>query len=162
MKKRIFGGTVAFGLAVWSAVGGVLAADNKSTDLDAEQKQIEKEDAEQQAERDQGIKGNYQKVFFGTVYLLRQASEELSPDVVGHFVTSDKDSKPKRNYLMKLAQNDKSLVDALKRLDRKPARITGKLRLIDANGEAKYLIVDSILEEGPTPKVPERRSASGL
>jgi hypothetical protein len=81
---------------------------------------------------------------------------------VGHFVTNDKDRKPKRDYLMKLSTDSKALADGLKKLNGKPAQLTGVLRVIDANGEAKYLIVDSILENGPTQKVAERRSASGL
>ena len=150
------------GLTLGLAANGALAAAEKATNFEAEQAQIEKEDAEQQAEREKGIKGKYQKVFWGTVYLIPQANAELSPDVVGYFVTNDRDPKPKRSYQMKLARDSKALADALKELDRKPAKITGKLRLLDANGEGKYLIVDSIMVEGPTQRVPERCSASGL
>jgi hypothetical protein len=150
-------------LAIGLATNRALVAADKATDFGAEQKQTEKEDAEQQAEREKGIRGKYQRVFFGTVYLLTEANPELSPAVVGNFVTNDRDRKPGRNYLMKLAaDNKKALVDALMRVNGKTARITGLLRVIDANGEAKYLIVDSVSVEGPTPTVPERRSASGL
>jgi len=54
------------------------------------------------------------------------------------------------------------LADALRKMHGKPARLTGKLRLIDSNGEAKYVMVNSVEESAPTQRAPERRSASGL
>ena len=160
--QRVMCRSVILGLTIALAASRVPAAEEKATDFDAEQRQIEKEDAEQNAEREKGLKGKYQRVFLGTVYLLTHANEEISPDVVGNFVTNNSDKKPRRNYLMKLATDSQALKDALKRMNRKPAKVTGKLRFIDANGEAKYLFVDSIEEEGPTLTVPERRSSSGL
>jgi hypothetical protein len=57
------------GLAMGLATNRALTAADDASAADAEQKQLEKENAEQQAERDKGIKGKYQKQFFGTVYL---------------------------------------------------------------------------------------------
>jgi hypothetical protein len=150
------------GLAMGLATNRALPAADKADDADAEQKQMAKEDADQAAERDKGIKGKYQKKFLGTVYLRTPADSDLGSNVVGHFVTNDKDLKPKRNYLMMLGSDSKVLAEGLKKMNGKPTQLTGVLRVIDANGEAKYLIVDSIVENGPTPTVPERRSASGL
>jgi len=139
-----------------------IAADGKGTDFAAEQEQIAKEDAEQKAERARGIKGKYQRKFYGTVYLNTQANGELSPDVVGFFQTNKRDLKPGRTYQMKLVGGRDALVAALKKMNGKPAVLTGKLRLIGPNGEAKYVVVNSVQKIGPTQKVPERRSASGL
>lgn len=154
--------TVIIGLAFSGATSGALIAAETAPDFEAEQKQIEKEDAEQDAEREKGIKNKYQVVFDGTVRLLSQADQELSPGVVGHFVTSLQDPKPGRAYLLKLAAESEALLNALKSVNGKPAQLTGKLRFIGANGEAKYLIVESVQGKGPTPTVSERRTAGGL
>jgi len=159
--KIIWAGVL--GIAIWFATDRTLAAADKADVWDAEKAQIEKEAAAEQAERDRGIKGKWQRLFRGTVYLLTQANEELSPDVVGYFVTNGQDRRPGRNYLMKLGGNDKkALADALKKVNGMTVQIRGVLRVIGENGEAKYLIVDSVWLEGPTPTVPERRSGSGL
>lgn len=151
------------GLTIGLSTNRALAEADKGPDFAAEQAQAEQEDADQAAEREKGIKGKYQKTFSGTVYMIGQGnSEEYSPDVVGIFVTDNSDPKPKRSYQMKLMRDSKVVTDALKKLDRKPAKIMGKLRVIDANGEGKYLMVDSISVDGPTTRVPERVSASGL
>ncbi len=143
------------------ATAGIQAAD-KPTDFEAEKKQAEKEEAEQKAERDAGTKGKYQKIFFGTVHILADANPKLSPEVLGNFETSNQDKKPGRNYQLKLDGDSKALADTLRKLDGKSAQLTGKLRVIGADGEAKYLIVSSVVEMAPTPKIPERRSGSGL
>lgn len=155
--------TVTLSLAFGVALNFTSAAAEKKTDFDAEQEQIDKEEAAQQADRDSGVEvTQYQKIFKGTLYLMHQASGELSPDVVGHFVTDLTDMKPRRNYQLKLAQGCEDLIETFKRFDGKPAVLQGKLRLIGPNGEAKYLIAESIIDEGPTPTVKERRSGSGL
>jgi hypothetical protein len=153
---------VIFGLTIGLATNGGGVAGEEGTDFEAEQKQIEKEDAEQKAERAKGVKGKYQRAFYGTVYLNVRVSGEISPDVVGVFLTSKRDLRPGRTYQMKLRQESKALRETIKKLDRKSAKLTGKLRLIGANGVAKYVIVNSIEEVGLTQRVPERRSASGL
>lgn len=93
---------------------------------------------------------------------LGQSNQELSPDVVGYFVTSLTDPKPGRAYQMRLASNKEALLNALKKVNGKPVRITGKLRVIDTNGNAKYLVVESVTEGGATPSVGERRDAGGI
>jgi hypothetical protein len=101
-------------------------------------------------------------VFFGTVYTKTQGGEDISPDVIGYFVTNRQDLKPGRTYQMKLFEDSQPLADKIKKFHGKSVRLSGKLRFIGANGVAKYVIVSSIEHDGATPKVPERRSASGL
>ena len=141
---------------------GVSAAD-KPAKFDIEKKQIEKEDAEQKAEREKGIRGKYQKMFFGRVKFFHETDSDVSPDVLGSFETSEIDKKPGRHYQIKVEGDDQNaLMQTLKRLEGKNLQITGKLRLIGSDGEAKYLIVSSVDEIGPTPAIPERRSGNGL
>jgi hypothetical protein len=135
----------------------------KGPDFEKEKKQIEKEDAEQKAEREKGIKGKYQKMFYGRLNFLEAEDTTLSPDVIGSFETNEHDKKPGRQYLLKVAGDDpKLLLQALKKLEGKNLQITGKLRFIGSDGEAKYLVALSAEEIGPTPAIPERRSANGL
>lgn len=153
---------VALGVAMGAATQRTLAAAEGATDFDAEKKQIAKEDAEQEEQREKGIRGKHQLRFTGTVYLLAQPNEELSPDVVGNFVTTLGDPKPRRNYQIILAEQSKDLLGDLKKVNGKIAIVRGKLRLIDANGNAKYLFVESIEDSGPTPKAPDRELPGGV
>lgn len=152
----------ALGFSFWVAAGTAAHSADKPVDFSAEQKQSAKEDEDQKAERAKGIKGKYQKIFLGSVHFLNDADPKLSPDVIGLFDTSDKDTKPNHHYQMKLEQQSKPLMDQLKKVDGKLVQITGKLRVIDANGDAKYLVVSSVEEAAPTPRIAERRSGSGL
>jgi len=153
---------VPLGFIIGLATNPIMAADDKKTDFEAEQAQIEKEDAAQKAERAMGIKAKYQRAFFGTVYILKQANAEISPDVVGYFRTNKDDMKPGRAYQMKMWDKSPEVLDALRRMHGKTVMLKGKLRLLDANGEAKYVMVNSVEELAPSPRVPERQSSSGL
>ena len=162
MKTKTFW-TVLLGLTIAFAMNGVLAAAEKgATDFEAEQAQIAEEDAAQKAERAMGIKAQYQRVFFGTVRILKQANAEISPDVVGHFVTNKDDMKPGRAYQIKMWDKSPEVLDALRKMNGKTVKLSGKLRLLNSSGEAKYVMVKSVEELAPTPRVPERRSSSGL
>ena len=154
---------IALGMAIGAATHCTLAAAEATTDFEAEKKQIAKEVADQAAEREKGVRGKYQIRFTGTAHLLLQPNEELSPDVVGHFVTSVGDPRPRRSYQIILAEQGKDLLPELKKFYGKIIIVRGKLRLIDANGMAKYLFLESIEEEaGPTPKAPDREMPGSL
>jgi hypothetical protein len=144
------------GFAIGFAASPVLFA--AGDEADAEQKQIAEEDAEQAGSKG----GKYQVRFHGTVYLRTPGDTDLAEDVLGRFVTNDRDKKPKRTYLLKLGAAGAAVEEALKKMNGKPTQLTGALRGMDANGEAKYLFVASIEVKSPTPKVPERRSAGGI
>ena len=143
------------------ATANNFAAD-KPVDFEEEKKQIEKEEAEQRAERENGVKGKYQKTFLGTVRCLAESDPKLSPDVIGTFVTSNNDQKPGREYQLKVEGGSEALIEVFKKLDGKTIEVIGKLRMIGADGEAKYLIASNATQVGPTIRVPERRSANGL
>jgi hypothetical protein len=151
------------GFAIGLAANPALFA--AGDEADAEQKQIEEEAAKEEADRAKGITHNRQVRFFGTVYLRTPGDTDLAEDVLGRFVTNDRDKKPKRTYLMKVGKAGTAgaaLEAKLKKMNGKPTQLTGVLRVMDANGEAKYLFVQSIEGGGATRRVPERRSGSGL
>jgi hypothetical protein len=131
-------------------------------DLEAEAKQIEAEEAQQKADHDKGIKGRHQRAFFGTFVAQSEMNENISPDVVGIFVTNQTDKKPGRRYLVKAENNSKNIVDTLKRFNQKNAQVTGRLRVIDENGEAKYLVVSTVVEISATPPAVERTKLGGF
>lgn len=133
----------------------------KQLDLEAEAKQAAEEDAKEKADRRFGPAGR-QTAFAGTFVKLSDASQQLSPDVVGSFVTDKSDMKPGRTYLVKVENNNKDVLQALMRFDLKKVRASGKLRVIGPDGEAKYLIVSSVIELAPTPPAKERRKFGGL
>jgi len=129
---------------------------DKPLDLAAEAKQAAQEEAQQQADRDKGIR--HQSKFTGTFAALPDDSQKLSPDVVGAFTTDSSDTKPGRTYLVKMADGNKVVLKTLLRFDGKKAQVTGKLRVLDANGEAKYLIVIDVIEPSSTPRAKQRGS----
>ena len=70
--------------------------------------------------------------------------------------------KPGRNYLVKIENNSKAILDALKRGEGRKAEIIGKLRNIGPDGDAKYVVVTSVLETGATPPATGHRKLGGL
>jgi plasmid stabilization system protein ParE len=147
-----------------AAVAPALAAEE--LDLEAEAKQAAKEAADQAAERATGVRGKYQRKFYGTFKRLSDAPEsgsaQVSPEVVGTYSTNAADTKPGRNYLVKVENGNKAIIDALKRMEGKKIEIIGILRNIDADGEAKYVIASEVTETGATPPPVERRKFGGL
>ncbi|HYG76116.1 MAG TPA: hypothetical protein VEK08_14010 [Planctomycetota bacterium] len=131
-------------------------------DLEADDKQAAQEEADEAAAREKGTVVTYQKLFMGTFVQLAEANEKVSPEVVGVFITNEADKKPGRSYQVKVQSGNKEVLAALYRLNQKRVQVTGKLRVIDANGEGKYLIVSSVLEAAPTPPVAQRRKAGGI
>jgi hypothetical protein len=130
-------------------------------DLEAEAKQSAEEDKKEAEDRAKGIKP--QRIFIGTFTgIPDDPSQQVSPDVVGTFATDRSDQRPGRTYLVKLESRSQSVHDMLKRTGGKKAQLTGKLRNFDENGEAKYLIVSTVMELAPTPRVVKRRSVGGL
>ena len=129
----------------------------KPYDAEAEKAQAKKEDEDQRKERLSGIKGKYQKIFYGTFLLLSGADkeEQPNPEVVGTFFTSKFDKNPGRSYLVKIDKGNPSVLSALKRHDGKQLEVTAKLRNAD-----KYMIVWTIEESGPT-QAPKDRSGFG-
>ena len=128
----------------------------KPVDPEAEAKQAAQEDAQQQADRDKGIK--HQSKFTGTFAAPSDDSQKLSSDVVGWFITDPSDTKPGRTYQVKVADGNKAVLKTLLRFDGKKAQLTGKLRVLDANGEAKYLVVIDVMEPSATPRAKQRGS----
>jgi hypothetical protein len=123
-------------------------------DLQAEANQSQQEDIQQQADRDKGIK--HQSKFNGTFVLLADDSQKLSADVVGSFTTDSSDVKPGRTYLVKVADGNKTVLNTLARFNGKKAQVTGKLRVLDQNGEAKYLVVIDVMAPSSTPRAKQR------
>lgn len=132
------------------------ASKDKPLDLEAEAKQIAQEEAQQQADRDKGIR--HQSKFTGTFAALPEDTKNLGPDVVGSFITDSSDTKPGRTYLVKVADGNKTVLKTLSRFDGKKAQVTGRLRVLDSNGEAKYLIVIDVVEPSSTPRAKQRGS----
>ena len=152
--------TVALAAAAPTHAGQPKPKD-KQLDLEAEAKQVAEEEAKENADRRFGPAGR-QTVFAGTFVKLSDPSQNLSPEVVGSFVTDKSDMKPGRTYLVKVEKGNKDVLQALMRLDLKKTRASGKLRVIGPDGEAKYLIVSNVIAVGPTPPVKERRKFGGL
>ena len=153
---------VALAFVIGTATQRTMAAAEGPPDFEAEKEQMAKEEARQHADRAKGIRVKQHLLFTGTVYLLAQPDEKLRSDVAGYFVTSLGSQKPRRTYQMVLEEPSKDLLDELKKVNGKTVRLRGTLRLFDANGNAKYLFVDSIEQSGPTPKAPVRELPGGV
>jgi hypothetical protein len=132
------------------------AQPKNKTDLAAEAKQSADEDAQQQADRDKGIK--HQSKFTGAFAALADDSQKPSADVVGTFTTDSSDPKPGRTYLVKVADGNKVVLKTLAHFYGKKAQVTGKLRVFDPNGEAKYLVVIDVVAPSATPRAKQRGS----
>ena len=154
------------GLSVGLTITALTHAADKPLDFDAEAKQAAQEDADQMAEREKGIRGKYQRTFLGTFSGIsdpsQNASKKLSPDVIGTFATNSNDPKPGREYLVKVENGNKSVLELLTRLDGKNLQVTGKLRVLSPDGSGKYLVVSSVVEIAPTPPPVEHRKNGGL
>jgi len=144
------------------AHAGQPKAKGKDKDLENDSKLSALEEAEEEKVKLTGDKGTHQKLFMGTYVHLAEANDKVSPDVVGAFITNDLDKKPGRSYQVKAHSGNKEIIAALQRLNQKKMKITGKLRVIDENGEGKYLIVSEVMESAPTPPVAQRRKPGGL
>ena len=130
------------------------AADKSKTDPAAEAKQAQQEDEQ---DNDPVERKKRQRMFFGTFLLPSDPSQQTSSDVVGTFVTDERDRKPGRTYLVKVENGKKDVLAALKRYDIKKVQVGGKLRNIGPDGEAKYLIVSGVIETSATPPVKDHR-----
>ena len=148
------------GLAATALTHAAQAKDQ--LDPDAEAKQAAQEDADQTAEVDKSKRAKFQHVFYGTFGVLSDDSQKLSPDVVGSFATNASDKKSGRTYLVKVENESKAVLAKLQHFDGKSVQVIGKLRVVGTDGEAKYLIVSSIVEASTTPRAKERRSLGGL
>jgi hypothetical protein len=142
----------------------VRAEQSDSVDFDAEAKQAAQEDEAQNKEREQGIKGKYQRKFLGVFNPLSAApdTQNMSSEVVGTFITNSSDLKPGRTYLVKLEGKSKDLLASLISSKGTSVEVMGKLRNIGPDGEAKYLIASSCQTTGATPAVTNRRKRGGF
>ena len=136
--------------------------DSKDKEAEAEAKQSAQEDADEAAERAKGIKQKDRRTFLGRFVAVPEVSEQQAAEVVGQFTTSNADKTPGRTYLVKVEAGNKATFKQLLRYDGKNAQLLGKLRVLDANGEGKYLVVNQIVEAAPTPPVEERRKPGGI
>ncbi len=138
----------------------------KDKEAEAEAKQFTQEEEAEIADRAKGIKHKDRRTFSGRFDAVPEAeSKEFATNVVvGTFTTNSADTKPGRTYLVKMdVEASKATLKALMRFDGKTAQILGKLRVIDANGEGKYLMVNTVLEaSSPTPPVKDRRKSGGV
>jgi len=151
---------LVLGLTAGIAATLTHAADKDSV-LDADAKASEQEDTDAVTDHAKGIKGSGSRIFSGAFAALSETSQDLGPDVVGSFTTDSADKKPGRTYLVKV--QDKGVLKTLARYDGKKAKVVGKLRVIDTDGEAKYLIVSSVIvSAAPTPSVTNRNPPGGL
>lgn len=139
----------------------------KESELEAEARQAAEEEAKEKLERDRlesdkRLQPTFQSEFTGTFRRLSesQASELANPQVIGTFVTALTDPKPGRRYLVKV--EDRLQIKALQPFEGKPVKLSGKLRNIGPNGEAKYLIVTGILTQSQTPPPVRRRALGGI
>jgi len=133
-------------------------------DLDAEAKQAAEEDALEKKEREEGIKGKYQRKFLGAFFPLSATpdTQNTSGEVVGTFTTNVSDLKPGRTYLVKLEGQNKALLASLIASKGAGVELTGKLRNTGPDGEAKYLVASSCEITGATPEVKKRRKRGGF
>lgn len=134
------------------------------SDFDAEAKQAAQEDETERKEREEGIKGKYQRKFLGVFNALTAApdTQNMSSDVVGTFITNASDLKPGRTYQVKLEGKSKELLASLIASKGAGVEVTGKLRVLGPDGEAKYLIASSCQTTGATPEVRNRRKRGGF
>ena len=139
-----------------------LAHAGQPKDKDADVKQSTQEDADEDAARQQGVKNRDRRTFLGRFDANQDSTEEHAPDVVGTFITSAADKKPNHMYLVKAESGNMAIVKALMRYNGKNTQVLGKLRVLDENGEGKYLIVNSVIEAAPTPHIGERRKPGNI
>jgi hypothetical protein len=146
------------GLATTSLHAGQPKKDGKDKEAEAEAKQFAQEEADEIADRAKGIKHKDRRAFTGRFVA------EVSGDVMGQFMTITADKKPGKSYLVKFdAEASKTaLTKALQRFEGKNVTVLAKLRVFDQNGEAKYLVINSVMEDSPTPPVVERRGPGGI
>lgn len=138
----------------------VLSARAEETKFEAEEKQAAKEEAKEIEDRLKGIKSTVKLT--GRFIPLSDTSEDLSPAVVGSFVTVSEDNKPGPTYLVKVDGQNKGLLDALKLSVGKNVQVGGKMRNRDENGVAKYFLVMMVSELAPTPRATNRRKIGGV
>jgi len=139
------------------------AKDSKDKEAEAEAKQSAQEDADEAADRAKGIKQKDRRTFLGRFIAVPDAGDTKGADtVVGQFTTSNADKKPGRTYLVKVEEGNKNTLKQLMHYDGKNAQLLGKLRVLDANGEGKYLVVNQVVEAAPTPPIEERRKPGGI
>lgn len=140
------------------------AGQTDTADLDAEAKQAAEEEENEAKERAEGIKGKYQRKFLGVFNPLTSTpdSQNMSSEVVGTFITNSSDLKPGRTYLVKLEGKSKELLASLISNKANIIEVTGKLRNLGPDGEAKYLIAASCQIAGATPEVKNRRKRGGF
>jgi hypothetical protein len=155
---------LTFGLSVSVATTALTthAGQPKAKDLAAlEAKQVADEEAREAAE---GETGKLQRSFGGTFALLAEpdGTQKLSSEVIGSFITDTSDATPGRAYLVKVDNGNKTIIEALRRGVGKKLRVTGKLRNIGEDGQAKYLIVSSVVETAATPPAANRRKRGGV
>lgn len=133
------------------------------SDFDAEAKQAAEEEENEKKEREQGIKGKYQRKFLGAFVAMSASPDtNVSSEVVGTFTTNSSDLKPGRVYLVKLEGKGKELLASLIASKGANVEVTGKLRNTGPDGEAKYLIASSCQIAGATPEVTKRRKRGGF
>jgi hypothetical protein len=158
------GWVLVLGLSVGIATTALTtyaAQPKDKNNLANEAKQASDEDAREAAE---GETGKQQRAFGGIFALLSapDPSQKLSPEVVGSFIADAADAKPGRAYLVKVDNGNKGIIEALKRDAGKKIRVTGKLRNIGEDGEAKYLVVTSVVQTAATPPAVNRRKRGGV
>ena len=153
----LLGLTVAIGIQARAA-----HSKDATPDFDAEAKQAAQEAEQEAKDRAAGIKGKRQRTFIGTFSSVDPAQKKLAPDVVGMFVTNDSDKKPGRQYQVKLDSANKDLIDKLNAVEGKTAQIQGSLRVLDQNGEGKYLIAISVIPVAATRPAVEHRGFGSL
>lgn len=106
--------------------------------------------------------GKNQCRFFGTFTRFSDDAKKPSPDVIGSFSTSSTEKKPGQTYLVKVENDNKGLLETLKRYDGKDAQVIGRLQDFGPDGAAKYLILSAVVEVPSTPRAKERRNSGGL
>lgn len=150
------------GLATTSLHAGQPKKDGKDKEAEAEAKQFAQEEADEIADRAKGIKHKDRRSFTGRFVMLPDATE--NSDIIGQFNTITADKKAGRAYLVKFdAEASKAaLMKTLKQSEGKNVQVLGKLRVVDQNGDYKYLVINSVIESTPTPPVADRRPPGGL
>jgi hypothetical protein len=149
-----------FFLAFAAAFAGTqpVRAEDQKTDSAAEAKKEADEISKQEDDRNTGSEGGYQRQFSGTL-LLDDKPQDDNPDVIGVFVTDEKDNVPQQGYKVKVAKGDseKEILESLKRYNGKKVEVMGRLRV-----DNKYLVISKVIERAAPPKEPQRRSGGGI
>jgi len=137
----------------------VSGARTEEPNFEAEEKQAAQEEEKANADRKKGIKSKVK--FVGRYISLPETTKDLSPSVVGKFVTII-EGKPSLTYHVKVEGQDKDILKALKLSEGKNVQLGGKLRNLDEHGVAKYFIVSMVTELVPTPRAVERNKPGGI